>query len=213
MLKLSEIYRNANWKLFLLALALAVMAACGTNAEAKQVSQPTEPPEASPTFVSIQVTTEPESSTTESADPEAPKSTRGASRAIPELLTKADDISIGQLLSSWENYLFSGVLEFENNSWDLCNGERGTARGDQYNTDILWTIGPPRVEMQAGEVLLEVWAVGEKSSVRYVIGYENDSAVLKETSGFDLYDVSKPWEYVGDPIPFEMYELLVCNNL
>lgn len=200
------------WKLALVLLALGVMTACGTGAEAKESSQPTPTPKTEATFVSLEVTVAPTGSSESDETTSEPESTRGASRAFPELLQEEQVISVAQLLSAWEGFMFNGVMEFGNNSWELCNSERGLASGDLMNTNILWTIGPPREGMGWNEVLFNFWDVAEKVDHIYFLGYEDGTPVLKEISGYDLYDASKPWEYVGDPIPFEMYELIVCSN-
>ena len=103
-------------------------------------------------------------------------------------------------------------MAFEDNVWDLCEDERGSALGSRMNGNILWTLGPPLPELQSNELFLDVYEVGEKTGLMFVLSYEESNPVLKPIEPRNLYN-PKPLEYSAPAIPFKLYELTRCGNI
>ena len=200
-----------NWKMAVVCIALLGLTACGSGST--EISEPADAPTVKPaaTFQSIKVTVPPAETPTPEPTAEGTPTTKGVTRPFPELLKTTEGVTIGPLLTTWQSYLSDGVMVFENNAWDLCYNERGTGQGEMFVGDIIWTLGPPRVKMLGNELFLIVWHPETKDGVALVVGYQNETPILKRITNYDQYG-SEPFEYIGNPIPFEMYELTTCVN-
>ena len=199
------------WKLAIVGLTTIAIGACGSNTVAEPTATSTPRPVA--TFVSIEVTVPSEEPPTPTPIPEGTPSTKGSPRSFPENLKSTEGLTIGPLLSSWQAHLDHSVLKFENNTWDLCAQGNGVALGKFMNGGIVWTIGPPREGMLGNEVFFTLWNPENDLGGAYVLGYENDSAVLKIVTNYKYSDTVTPFTYADDPIPFESFELTTCLNL
>lgn len=194
-----------------IALLIAVVAACGSSESADPTVKNTVQPTA--TFQTIQVTIPTNETPTPVPAAESATSTRGAPRPFPELLKTAENVTTGPLISGWQGYLDTGVMVFENNTWDFCDSGRGVAFGDALNGPTRWTLAPPAesLGLEANEITIGVGSPTEEKGYAGVLSYENDQPVLKPIQSFNQRSTEKV-EYVNDPIPFEMYELTSCLN-
>ena len=66
--------------------------------------------------------------------------------------------------------------------------------------------------LKSNELFLYAISFEKEAGKAFVTGYENDTPVLKPIERRSLYDTS-PVEFVGDHIPFEMYDLKECLNV
>ncbi len=201
---------NVNrWLLITSGIALIALAACGSGPTAAAPTQTATPkPEA--TFQTVKITVVPEGTPT--PIPTVEVSTRGAPRDFPEFLKQPEGVSTGSGMATWQAYLDDAVLIFQDEVWDLCEGGRGLADSGELEGDIWWSIGPATVELKANELFLYFWSFEKQMGKGFVTGYENDAPVLKPIAWRSLYSTD-PVEFVGDHIPFDMYELKECLNI
>ena len=193
------------------SLLFAVAAACGSaDSTAPAQSEPVEP---SPTFVTIEVTSavgfesEAEANTTA----EVPISSRGAPREFPEILKQTDGLSIGPVMSGWQDYLTNSVFMFEDNSWDLCAGLRGNAEGSIITGAIVWTIGPPTPNLKSNEITFGAWSPIQDKWMGGVLGTNDGRPVFKLIEPWDRYS-GEPIVLTGEEIPIEVFELVFCTD-
>jgi hypothetical protein len=189
---------------------LAILVACGGDSTAAP-TPPTSTPRPVATFQSIQVTAVPDATATPEPTTEADTPTKGVPKPFPEVLSSAEQASLGTLLSTWETYLENTVLEFEDNAWDLCGAARGYAAGSLFNGNLLWSMGPARFDFEVNEIALEVYEVETRGGMRYAVGYRNGQPVLRPAN-YNPYS-GDPTEFLVDPIPFQAYELNRCVNI
>jgi len=116
-------------------------------------------------------------------------------------------------MSTWQAFLDSSVVTFENTVLDLCGHGNGVAAGDVMNGGIVWTLGLPREGMLGNEVFLLLWNPENDVGRAFVLGYVDDSPVFKFITNYNYSDTVTPFTYEGDPIPFDSYELTTCLNL
>ena len=191
-------------------IAIAITA-CGSNSAAEPTG--TSAPHPTATFQSIQVTVPPNETPTPVPTPEGTPSTRGSARSFPELLKTSETLTVGPLMSTWQAFLDSSVVTFENTVLDLCGHGNGVAAGDVMNGGIVWTLGLPREGMLGNEVFLLLWNPENDVGRAFVLGYVDDSPVFKFITNYNYSDTVTPFTYEGDPIPFDSYELTTCLNL
>lgn len=204
-----------NWRLLttatLFASIIALGTACGSGSESSPAQANT--PEPTPTFQSIQVTVPPEDIPTATPEPQGTPSTKGGPRSFPEILKNPEGLTVGPLVSSWQNYLDDSVIVFGNNKWDMCAAGNGIAEGDLMNGGMVWTIGLPREGMVGKEVFMLLWNPINDIGLEYVLGYDDGNPILKIITNYEYTDTVTPFTYEGDPIPFETFELTGCLNL
>jgi hypothetical protein len=120
---------------------------------------------------------------------------------------------VGPLVTNWQNFLNDSVIVFGNNTWDLCGRGNGVAAGELMTGGIVWTLGLPREGMLGNEVFFTVWNPETDVGAAYVLGYQNDTPILRIVTNYRYTDTVTPFTYEGDPIPFESFELTNCLNL
>lgn len=197
------------WLLITSCIALIALVACGSgSAEAAPTQTATPKPVA--TFQTVKITVVPEGTPT--PIPTVEVSTRGAPRDFPEFLKQPEGVSTGSGMATWQTYFDNGVMVFEDEVWDLCEGFRGLAASGELKGNILWSLGPATAELKSNELFLYAISFEKEAGKAFVTGYENDTPVLKPIERRSLYDTS-PVEFVGDHIPFEMYDLKECLNV
>ncbi|MDG0867989.1 hypothetical protein [Candidatus Lucifugimonas marina] len=208
----SAIRFTPRWKLAVFAFTTLAVIACGSNSPAANPTA-TSTPQPAATFVSIQVTVPSNEPPTPTPIPEGTPSTKGSPRSFPENLKSTEGLTIGPLLTSWQAYLDASVIRFEGQTLDLCAQGNGVALGTVMNGGIVWTIGPPREGMLGNEVFFTLWNPEKDLGGAFVLGYQNDSPVLKLVTNYKYSDTVTPFTYKGDPIPFQSFELTTCLNL
>lgn len=196
---------------YLAILTIAGLTACGSNT----IAPPTESSTAKPTatFQSIQVTVPPREIPTPTPVPAGTPTTKGSVRSFPELLKNPEGLTIGPLVTTWQDFLNDSVMTFTGNTWDLCGRGNGVSSGEIMNGGIVWTIGLPREGMLGNEIFFTLWNPEGDIGRAYVLGYENETPVLKIVTNYRYTDTVTPFTYRDDPIPFESFELTTCLNL
>lgn len=201
-----------NWLLSITAIALVVIAACGSS-PALAGPTPTATPRPVATFQVIQVTPVPEGTPTPAPTVEPIGSTKGVPKEFPENLKSPENLTVGPLISGWQNYLNDSVIVFDGHTLDLCARGNGIAEGTILDGGIVWTIGPPREGMLGNEVFFTVWNPENDTGGAFVLGYENDTPLLKVITNYSYRDPTTPFTYQDEVIPFESFELKECLNL
>jgi hypothetical protein len=194
------------------AIALLALAACGSSPDAAEPTQ-TATPKPVATFQVVEVTVPTEGTATPVPTPEGEPSTKGVPREFPENLKSPEGVTIGPLITGWQDYLNDSVIMFDNHTVDLCARGNGVAIGKILNGGIVWSIGPPREGMLGNEIFFLIWNPENDTGGAFVAGYENDSPYLKVVNNYRYGDPTTPYTYSGVVETFESFELTDCLNL
>ena len=172
------------WLLSISVVALVALTACGSGPTEAAPTQ-TATPKPVATFETVKVTAVPEGTPT--SVPTVEVSTRGAPRDFPELLKQPEGVSTGSGMFTWQAYLDDGVMVFEGEVWDLCEGFRGIAAGGDMKGNILWSLGPSTAELKSNELFLYILSFEHDSGRILVVGYKNEVPVLKPIAARSQY--------------------------
>lgn len=116
-------------------------------------------------------------------------------------------------MTTWQDYLNDSVMVFDGNTLDLCGRGNGVAIGKFMNGGIVWTLGLPREGMEPNEVFFTLWNPENDVGGAFVLGYENDTPLLRIVTNYKYSDPITPFTYREETLPFETYELTNCLNL
>lgn len=194
------------------AIALLALTACGSSPGAVEPTQ-TATPKPVATFQTVKITPIPEGTPTPVPTLESEASTKGVPKEFPDNLKSREGLTMGPLITGWQDYLNDSVIIFSDHTLDLCARGNGIAVGTILDGGIVWTIGPPREGMLGNEIFFTVWNPENDTGGAFVLGYENDSPYLKLITNYRYGDASTPFTYVDEITPFESFELTDCLNL